>query len=40
MIFTWKDLEVNYRDIPGFDVSYEESKDLCCESSAENFSYL
>ena len=36
---TLKDVEHNYRDIVGFDMSYEEFKQLCREAWKENHNY-
>ena len=37
---TLKDVEHIYRDIAGFDMSYEEFKGLCREAWKEKFNYL
>ena len=37
---TLKDVEHIYRDIAGFDMSYEEFKELCREAWRERYNYL
>ena len=37
---TLKDVEHIYRDIAGFDMSYDELKSLCRESWREKYNYL
>ena len=37
---TLKDVENLYRDIAGFDMSYEEFKKLCKESWLDEYNYL
>ena len=37
---TLKDVEHIYRDFAGFDMSYDEFKNLCRESWEENYIYL
>ena len=37
---TLKDVELIYRDIAGFDMSYDEFKELCGEAWKEKHNYL
>ena len=37
---TLKDIENIYRDVSGYDMSYEEFKELCRKSWEEDFNYL
>ena len=37
---TLKDVEHLYRDIAGFDMSYDEFKKLCKESWTDEYNYL
>ena len=37
---TLKDIENIYRDIPGYDMNYDEFKQLCKKSWEEEYNYL
>ena len=37
---TFKDVDYIYRDTAGFDMGYEELKDLCRKAWEEDFQYL
>ena len=37
---TLKDIEHTYRDVAGYDMSYDEFKELCRSSWEENYKYL
>ena len=37
---TLKDIEHLYRDVPGYDMNYDEIKELCRKSREEDYNYL
>ena len=37
---TLKDIEHIYRDVAGYDMNYDEFKDLCRKSREEDYNYL
>ena len=37
---TLKDIEHNYKDFAGYDMNYDEFKDLCRKSWEEDYKYL